>query len=67
MQLRDEEALIYQNLPELRSLPTIAHSHVFLRPLTPVLARGLERRRAAWRARSPWLKAQSNSTVEGVP
>ena len=54
---RDEEVILFQNIPAQRSIPTIAHSHVFIRPLDDEhghrLARRLDQEYSAWRARSP--------------
>ncbi len=66
--LRDDEAIVFQNVPSMRSIPTIAHAHVFLRPRMAdeagtALAAGLAARYNAWRARSPWLG--STSTGDG--
>lgn len=60
---REDEALVFQNVPAHRSIGTIAHSHVFLRPSTADeagrrLARRLEAEHDAWRARSPWLAGE---------
>lgn len=30
--LTSAEAIVFQNLPSMRSIPTISHAHVFLRP-----------------------------------
>ena len=55
---RPSEAVIFQNVPSMRSVPTIAHSHVFLRPADDEagrrLAAELAERREAWRSRSPF-------------
>ena len=57
--LRADEAIVFQNVPIFRSIPTIAHSHAFLRPCAgdggAALRQALEARREAWTARSPWL------------
>ena len=54
----------FQNIPALRSVPRIPHSHVFVRKRT--LSNGsrhaLRANRRAWRERSPWLL----SAVESV-
>ena len=43
----------------LRSLPTIPHSHVFVRKrtLSNASRRALQASRRGWRERSPWLNA----------
>jgi hypothetical protein len=58
--LRPDEVIVFQNVPSMRSIPTIAHSHVFLRPRASDeegarLRAAMDARRAAWSARSPWL------------
>ena len=49
-------AICYQNEPSVRSVPTIAHSHVFIREPCEVLLGTLTRRRAEWLLRSPFLQ-----------
>eukprot|EP00618_Florenciella_parvula_P032361 CAMPEP_0119500150 /NCGR_PEP_ID=MMETSP1344-20130328/22375_1 /TAXON_ID=236787 /ORGANISM="Florenciella parvula, Strain CCMP2471" /LENGTH=348 /DNA_ID=CAMNT_0007536205 /DNA_START=1 /DNA_END=1044 /DNA_ORIENTATION=+ len=55
---RADEAIIFQNHPSMRSVPTIAHSHVFFRPTNDERGRRLTTTlgtlREAWRARSPF-------------
>jgi len=58
MLLQNDEVICFQNLPSIRSIPTIAHSHVFIRSATTALLGLLSRRRAAWLARSPFLRIQ---------
>jgi len=54
--LQPNEVLSFQNVPSLRSIPTIAHSHVFLRPRpSSAHAATLAKLRHNWRERSPWL------------
>ena len=57
--VRSSEAIVFQNVPTMRSIPTIAHSHVFFRPEEDLdgkkLAEKLESRRTNWVNRSPWL------------
>ena len=47
----------FQNVPSLRSIPTIAHSHVFIRRAhgDSVAVDMLAAARRRWRDRSPWL------------
>ena len=50
------QILSFQNVPSLRSIPTIAHSHVFVRSRpASATATGLANIRRRWRERSPWL------------
>eukprot|EP00747_Dinoflagellata_sp_TGD_P103497 gnl/TRDRNA2_/TRDRNA2_168983_c0_seq2.p1 gnl/TRDRNA2_/TRDRNA2_168983_c0~~gnl/TRDRNA2_/TRDRNA2_168983_c0_seq2.p1 ORF type:complete len:359 (+),score=31.99 gnl/TRDRNA2_/TRDRNA2_168983_c0_seq2:111-1187(+) len=57
---RKDEIVLFQNLPEKRSIQQVAHAHCFLRPRCDTagqrLAHELARRRARWQSRSPWLK-----------
>ena len=55
----DVPLVCFQNVPPLRSIPTIAHSHVFLRvgSMLPEARRAVGAMRGAWRQRSPWLRA----------
>ena len=64
-----DDCLTYQNVPELRSLPTIAHSHVFLRTnrLSESSHAALSRMRRRWRDRSPWLQAERTGGARGKP
>ena len=59
------DIICYQNVPPLRSLPTIAHSHVFLRtarlPKPSRLA--IARMRSLWHQRSPWLRHLSSKSI----
>ena len=59
VQLDPADLVCYQNVPALRSIPTIAHSHVFLRvgSMPPASRQAVARMRSAWRSRSPWLQA----------
>ena len=54
-----DDLVCFQNVRELRSLPTIPHSHVFIRKgsLSNESRRALRASRHRWRARSPWLQA----------
>jgi hypothetical protein len=66
--LRPSEVIVYQNAPANRSIPTIAHSHVFFFPAGDApglrLSAQLAARRAAWRARSPWLNREAGEKDE---
>ena len=57
--MRADEAIIFQNHPSMRSVPTISHSHVFFRPADDErgrrLAETLGTLRVAWRERSPFV------------
>ena len=55
--------LCYQNVPALRSIPSIAHSHVFLyASRMPTASQEVVREmRERWRLRSPWLQATAGS------
>lgn len=48
-----DECCCFQNLPERRSVPTMAHAHVFLRTSS-----ALAKLRAERRLRSPWAEAE---------
>ena len=63
----DEDHLVcFQNVLPLRSIPTIAHSHVFLRvgSMPHATRRTIEKMRRRWRSRSPWL--QQAATTEAA-
>ena len=53
----------FQNVPVLRSLPTIAHAHVFfhLERLPPAGRDALARMRRVWLERSPWFNDAANA------
>ena len=55
--------ITYQNVKQLRSIPQIAHAHVFFHvPRMPAAAQqALVEMRASWRQRSPWLNAPAES------
>lgn len=53
-----EECCCFQNLPERRSVPTMAHAHIFLRPRRPETRSALAKLRAERRLRSPWAEAE---------
>eukprot|EP00308_Calcidiscus_leptoporus_P013338 CAMPEP_0119390096 /NCGR_PEP_ID=MMETSP1334-20130426/111921_1 /TAXON_ID=127549 /ORGANISM="Calcidiscus leptoporus, Strain RCC1130" /LENGTH=209 /DNA_ID=CAMNT_0007412497 /DNA_START=84 /DNA_END=713 /DNA_ORIENTATION=- len=57
VRLTRNDLVCFQNIPQLRSLPTIPHSHVFVRKqdLSNVARRALQASRSSWRERSPWL------------
>jgi len=55
-------AICFQNLPSLRSIPTIAHSHLFIRTSCELLLGTLARRRSAWLTRSPFFASVSNTS-----
>jgi hypothetical protein len=61
--------LCYQNVPQLRSLPTIAHSHVFLHVgvLTNASRRLVARMRSRWEQRSPWLQEHAARELPLAP
>jgi hypothetical protein len=57
--LREEDELLaFQNLLQFRSVPQMAHAHVFLRPLTDGTAAAVRKLRAERRMRSPWAEAE---------
>ena len=64
-----EQIVCFQNVLPLRSIPTIAHSHVFLHVETMSQASqaAVSRLREAWRRRSPWLQEQSRAPGPGTP
>merc|ERR1740129_190225 len=55
-ELRDDEVVIFQNIPSLRSVPEVAHAHVFIRPRTTSTRESLRELRRQWRIRSPWAE-----------
>eukprot|EP00931_Biecheleriopsis_adriatica_P050532 TRINITY_DN29263_c0_g1_i1.p1 TRINITY_DN29263_c0_g1~~TRINITY_DN29263_c0_g1_i1.p1 ORF type:complete len:225 (+),score=24.44 TRINITY_DN29263_c0_g1_i1:57-731(+) len=57
--LREEDVVIFQNVPEFRSIPEVAHMHVFIRTRPGSRGEGeLRSLRQAWRMRSPWAEAE---------
>jgi len=54
--LQDGEVVVFQNVPELRSVPEVAHAHVFLRPRSKATQEALRELRLQWRDRSPWAE-----------
>lgn len=54
--LEEDEVIIFQNVPEMRSVPAVAHAHVFVRPRSPETAEALRELRRQWRDRSPWAE-----------
>ncbi|CAK0795410.1 unnamed protein product, partial [Prorocentrum cordatum] len=54
--LEDGEVVLFQNIPEFRSVPEVAHAHVFVRPRGSSTAEELCELRKAWRLRSPWAE-----------
>ena len=51
-----DELIAFQNLPEFRSVPEVAHAHVFLRPRDETNAATLVRLRRDRCLRSPWAE-----------
>ena len=56
--LREEELIAFQNLPAFRSVPQMAHAHVFLRARSDETAAALATLRMERRIRSPWAEAE---------
>jgi len=54
----EEECIAFQNLPQFRSVPQMAHAHVFLRSQTGATAAAVTALRAERRLRSPWAEAE---------
>eukprot|EP00927_Polykrikos_kofoidii_P074244 TRINITY_DN70230_c0_g1_i1.p1 TRINITY_DN70230_c0_g1~~TRINITY_DN70230_c0_g1_i1.p1 ORF type:complete len:319 (-),score=38.72 TRINITY_DN70230_c0_g1_i1:30-986(-) len=54
--LREDEVVIWQNIPDLRSIPEVAHAHVFVCPRTQETREALQACRNAWTQRSPWAE-----------
>ena len=54
----DAECCCFQNVPERRSVPQVAHAHVFLRARRPETAAAVAQARAERRLRSPWAEAE---------
>jgi len=57
-ELAEEEAVIFQNIPSCRSVPELAHAHVFIRPQSAGSREALRQLRLRWRMRSPWAEAE---------
>ena len=57
-----DDVLCFQNIPQLRSIPSIAHSHVFLHVgrMPHASQTTIASMRTAWQQRSPWLQALSD-------
>ena len=55
--LLQSDTICFQNVPTRRSIPTIAHAHVFINTADEAVLRVLADRRKAWQARSPFLNA----------
>lgn len=53
-----DELVAFQNLPQFRSVPQMAHAHIFLRPCTTATAGAVAALRAERRLRSPWAEAE---------
>ena len=51
-----DEVVAFQNLPQFRSVPQMAHAHVFLRPRTDETAAALATLRRERLMRSPWAE-----------
>ena len=68
VQLDPTLLVCFQNIPPLRSIPSIAHSHVFLRVsrMPPPAQRAVAEMRSAWRRRSPWLQASRASGAGAI-
>ena len=56
--LRADEVVAFQNLPQFRSVPQMAHAHVFLRPQAEATASALDGLRRERLIRSPWAEAE---------
>lgn len=54
----DDEVVAFQNLPQFRSVPQMAHAHIFLRPCTAATAAAVAKLRVERRLRSPWAEAE---------
>eukprot|EP00747_Dinoflagellata_sp_TGD_P169700 gnl/TRDRNA2_/TRDRNA2_199372_c0_seq1.p1 gnl/TRDRNA2_/TRDRNA2_199372_c0~~gnl/TRDRNA2_/TRDRNA2_199372_c0_seq1.p1 ORF type:complete len:313 (-),score=29.64 gnl/TRDRNA2_/TRDRNA2_199372_c0_seq1:441-1298(-) len=67
---RDDEIVVFQNTPEMRSIPTIAHAHCFLRPRADAAGKRLEcvlnERRMNREAQSPWLQHVAELSTKGM-
>lgn len=56
--VEDDEVVIFQNVRALRSVPDVAHAHVFIKPRTWRTKEAVQQLRSAWRLRSPWAEAE---------
>ena len=54
----EDELIAFQNLPQFRSVPQMAHAHVFLRPRTDATALAVAALRKERWMRSPWEEAE---------
>ena len=54
----DAELVVFQNLPEFRSVPQVAHAHVFFRLRSAAALQALKSLRVERRLRSPWCEAE---------
>ena len=63
------DVVCFQNVPELRSIPQIAHSHIFLRVghMPEESRRVVAEMRALWRSRSPWLLGRDPWPEDSTP
>jgi hypothetical protein len=53
-----DEIVAFQNLPQFRSVPQMAHAHVFIRPRTDATSAALAALRRERLIRSPWAEAE---------
>ena len=53
-----DEVLAFQNRPQFRSVPQMAHAHIFLRPRTDATTAALAALRRERLIRSPWAEAE---------
>lgn len=56
LDVQDDEVVIFQNVPEMRSVPQIVHAHVFIRPKTNSTRDALKRHKREWTLVSPWAE-----------
>jgi len=52
----EDEVVLFQNIPEMRSVPQIVHAHVFIRPKTDATRTALRRHKREWMMVSPWAE-----------
>jgi hypothetical protein len=54
----EQELCVFQNIPEFRSVPEMAHAHVFFRPQSAEVAAAVHQLRMERRIRSPWVETE---------
>merc|ERR1712129_155600 len=55
-ELQEDEVVIFQNVLEMRSVPEIAHAHVFIRARSDATRAALHCHHQKWLLNSPWAE-----------